>query len=223
MVQTKQVGDTISKKMVPRRRRRPRQVLSRRQKAEVARIAKNVDDRGREMKYYDSNAATNMVNAGTVVHLSGIPQTDGVSGRDGDSVHPKFLALRGIVKAATTASNFQEYRISLIQWKPNTADTVPTTSRLYEIFLAPFSYMNRDYTKQYRVLWSSVGSVTKDIANPDSTAFFDFSIPESKLKEITFNDSATYGENQLYLVMHSDQVSDAPDFDWVTRLGYTDS
>jgi hypothetical protein len=192
-------------------------------------LAKKVDDRQVEKKYYDGNGTVHVLNGGTLTDLAPLTQGDGVSNRDGDELTPQFFQMRASLQAptvyngGTSASQGILYRIMIIQWHNNTAADTPSLAELLENATNPFSFYNRDYTKSYRVLYENRGSLVNSAGNDDSIQHIDFTIPGKQMRKMTFNDSATTGEDHLYLVCLSSEVSVGPRLVHTYRLGFSDS
>lgn len=211
-------------------RRRKRSALTNRQKAEVMALAKKVDERDQETYFHDLSRQTqNMQNAGSIVDLSLVPQGDGVSARNGDEIDVKFFQLRGALFAPTVynsgsgASQGIDYRIMVIQWHPNSGTEFPNMSSLFENTTNPLSFRNLDFTKQYRVLYEDRGVLVNSAGNDDSAKYVEFTIPGKQIRKIGFNDAASTGEDHIFIVCQSSEVTNGPRLIYTTRMGYQDA
>jgi len=227
-VRVKQDQDHYRKVAVNKRRPR-RSALSRKQRAEVMALAKKVDQRDQEKYYADGSGTVHVLNAGQITDLTGIAQGDGVSGRNGDEVDPLFFQMRASLQApavyngGVSASAGILYRVLIIQWHPNTASDTPSMADIFEGVTNAMSFLNRDYTKQYRVLYENRGTLVNSAGNDDSAQHLDITIPGKQMRKLTFNDSATTGEDHLYLITTSSEVTVGPRLVHTYRFGYSDA
>jgi hypothetical protein len=224
----KQDQDHFRKVAVNKRRRR-KPALSRKQRSDVLSIVDSKLAQESEKKYFDAEATDHALNAGVITDLTPVSQGDGVGARDGDEINPLFFQVRAALMAPTVYNSGSSssqgilYRVLLIQWHPNTAADTPSMADLLENSTNAFSFLNRDYTKQYRVLYENRGVLVNSAGNDDSVQHLDFTIPAKQMRKITFNDSATTGEDHLYLVCMSSEVTTGPRLIYTSRLGFMDA
>lgn len=105
-----------------------------------------------EPKWHPVSASNNFSWSGGVVDLSAIPNGDTSYNRDGQTVLPRFLSVKGSVKKATTGTASQStYRMMIFRYwgedsgasppvAPSPADVLRTTGTQY----APYALLNRD-------------------------------------------------------------------------------
>lgn len=214
---------TITKVTNPRKRR-GKPALTKKQAAAVRAIAKKQDEIAKERKQFDDAANTNtLVNAGVFVQLTPVPQGSSAVTRVGEEIDPNGLFIRGELAAGSGGAASQQTRLMVIQWYPNGADHVISLPDLMTHATTPYSFRNRDFTRQYKVLWDFKGSLVSSTGNPDFSKYFDINIPGKQMRNISYNGSGTDGENQIWLVGYSSEVTTAPVFKWTSRFVYTDS
>jgi len=207
--------------------RKRKSALSLKQQIAVKAIAKSAVAKAPEVKYKELPLTNStMVNAGVITHLTALSNgTDSVS-RLGNEVKPAFLSIRYRVVGNTSGANTdQAFRIMLIQWRtPSGITGPPVMSDLFHDMTDPYSYAERAYTRQYRVLYNQVGVVSANTANPDHLFQDRISLPGKVMKSIDFDDaSSTNVENGLWLIAFSNEVTNSPRMLWTGRFGYTDA
>lgn len=220
----RRVEDGTVTKAVASRKRRGKPALTRQQAAAVRAIAKKQDEIVKEKKQFDDAANSNtLVNAGILVQLTPVPQGNSAVTRVGEEIDPQGLYIRGELAAGSGGAASQQTRLMVIQWYPNGSDHIINMTDLMTHATTPYSFRHRDFTRQYKVLWDFRGSLVSSTGNPDYSKYFDISIPAKAMRKISYNSAATVGENQIWLVGYSSEVTTAPVFKWTSRFVYTDS
>ncbi len=202
----------------PRSTRRGGRGLSKKQSAQV----KGQIERGKEKKHFQVEFSSSVGVAGLLTNLSSITQGDSGSERVGDSIKPHFLELNLSVIIADTTN---VCRVSLIQWKQDSADATPTLDDIFSTTTAanaphqPFEYAGR---MNFKVLGDKM--VSLGVEGPN-VRLIRFRIPASKmLSLINFDEGAATGRNKIYMVLWSDSGAVThPVFTGVARLLYSDS
>lgn len=222
---TRRTSDSHEQFVKSRQRRGKRKsALSLQQKIAVQAIAKKAVEAAPEMKVYDdvSNNQT-IVNASVITDVSTIGQGTADGSRVGDDVLAKYFAMRYRVVANTSGTNEdQSYRIILFQWFPNSADVAPVVADILETPTQTQSFYFRNRSNQFKVLYDNQGLVARNVGSSDHMMHFDVTIPGKALRKIQYNDSNLTGSNHLYLLMFSNEVTNAPRALWTSRLGYID-
>jgi len=161
-----------------------------------------------------------------LVHLSAIAQGAGTSLRDGDRIQPIKLEYRfQVVHSAITEIS----RVILFQWKPDTAIEVPTLAKLLEVSGTNFSvYSPYVQDSVERAKFQVLKDYTFTGAGVATTApTFWRSIKVSKFlnKFINYNDGATTGKSQLYIIGFSNLASASvePVFNRLATLHWKDT
>lgn len=173
-----------------------------------------------EFKHVDVTATTvTPANTGNIQALSSIAEGDGSNQREGLSIRAKSLYLNYSVQEHASATATQ-CRVMLIKDK-NPRGSTPTWSEIMEENNV-LSLMNNLYTKRYTVLYR------KDHFLSSTGELIEGGSAYIKLNDIVkYNSSggaATDIEaNGYYLVTCSNQATNVPSVNFVTRLRYIDN
>lgn len=189
-----------------------------------------------EHKYFDYGIGYSVVDYnGTVYHLSDVPQGDTDSTRDGDTIAPSYLSIRGQVHGADSSNAM---RIVVFRYKqdsgPNSNDEEPVPSVILQSTVtatanAPYAPFHHDYrvgNKVFDVLADRLITVCGDVSNAAYAKEFKIMLPLTKAKKpIQFtNNTYYYGVNKIYLLVISDSGTVShPAITFQSRLTFTDS
>ncbi len=140
----------------------------------------------------------------TITDLSDMAQGDGVGQRVGDEVQSAGLEFDYFIEASGVDACS---RVSLIQWKQDSAAGLPTAILLFtnssatSAPLGTFDYANR---KQFRVLYDAL--IPNGTEGP-SVHVRRVVIPASEmLSKVIFNVGATTGFNKIFLIAWSSEL-----------------
>lgn len=203
-------------------RRRParKQTMRTIAKAEARKALK----RELEVKYTDSNASLQAIDAATGYFYELTQNLAKGTGAEnayvGTKISPRYLEVRGTIAGG---DSFNYVRLLLIQSKTANPPTIASIFDLSGSALAPFSFLNRDYTSTYKTLGSRLIKLVdgSDVA----VRPFVFRIPVKKLSPIHFlTGSAPRTAGLVWLCAVSDSTASAhPTISFQARLTYTDA
>lgn len=219
---------------VKRRTKKARKVFSPAQAKAVAKIAHAVTTDSQEIKHFSASAqnAGLQPSSGTPFVDDLIPMGQGITEntRIANHITPQYFGLRYILKGQHASDQLvTKVRILVVQWKPNSATAGdPDWTQYLQQVSDPWSYRNTEDSNQFKTLYDAKHIVVGNQANEAFTVYGDVSIPSKGIKEISYNDTATTGENKLYLMAISnyqgaDTTSGEPLLDYGYRLRYTDA
>ncbi len=158
-----------------------------------------------------------------IIDLSAMPQGDGIGSRTGGQVSCAGFELDYFIEASGVDS---ASRVSIIQWKQDTAAGLPTAVLLFtnssttSAPLGTFTYQNR---KQFKVLYDAI--IPTGTEGP-SVHVRRVRIPASKmLEKVIFNSAATTGMNKLFLIGWSSELAagSPPSLTFQANFTYYDS
>lgn len=171
-----------------------------------------------EVKYTDESFNSTNIYAGNglQVNLSAIPQGDGNSNREGDSVRPQSITLRAMLESSsTTPALIRCYAIQQL------SGTTPTSINA----ISPDNFFpTMDVADEpYKVLYDRVLSVNP---NGGEKKLFRIKIPYNKLKKIHYEkgtSTTSYGDIKFYFVPDASvSTGNGIEVDGNLRLRYTD-
>jgi len=186
--------------------------------------ARKVLSREIETKYTDHTAANQSVDAsvGKFFELTeNIAKGTGAENSYiGTKITPKYLEVRG---AVGVGDSFNYVRVFLIQSKTANAPTVTSIFDLSGSLIAPFAFLNRDYTMTYKLLGSKLLKVVDGSEN--SVRPFFFRVSARKLSQVhTLTGSSARTAGLIWLCAVSDSTAAAhPTMSYMARLSFTDA
>lgn len=158
-----------------------------------------------ELKFYSTGSSPEFNTTGFCTQLATIPQGDGISAREGDSVMPTSLVVKGRIQRGSTAttSTFDAVRIMIVRWHPDSASTtLSSPNQLLQDFTSGVAVysplkLNRADRKDFDVLYDRRFVVpARDLVE----AYRDIFIPIKLKKKIQFNAATTSGLGTLWIV-----------------------
>lgn len=187
-------------------------------------LAKRVSalEKAVERGYVDTTIAggVSVSNTASIQVVSNIAQGDTVNDREGVRSTPVSLHIRlhASCHASATAT-----MLKVVILQNSAAGTAPTSSYLYDSITNVQSFRNKDYTTQYRIIYSKILLLD----NVSKKQFrLQFTIPKKKLREIkwTKSDTAgiTYAAGAIFAYLISNEVTNAPTVYAYARLEYED-
>lgn len=166
-----------------------------------------------------SATTTDILNTGTVVHLSAVAQGDGDSARTGNSIFARSLLVRGFWTWNSTAAAPQQVRVSVVQDLRQISDTAPGFTDIYAGANVQ-SFLNTATVGSFKVLRTLSFSINDMV--PERR--FQIKIPMRHHIRYNGTASSDIQKGGLYLVMSSDQTtSNGPTMTWISRLSYHDN
>lgn len=178
-----------------------------------------------EIKFHDvTTSATAIPNTGTINGLSAVPQGDGQSSRDGDSMKPLHLTVRGYLVSNQANAYPQIVRVIVFRGKQENGVGFSATDILETAsVLSPKNYTDRFRTK---ILYDQ----TFHLNQPGLTAAAygeisrPFNINMKIIGHTNFTATSTSIEDGgLYILYLSNNVTNLPTMDYYSRLTYVDN
>lgn len=185
-----------------------------------------------EHKYKDTDRASTTVDAtGNVYCLSVIPQGDTDSQRNGDSVMPVYLRVKGSCHGADSSNVM---RVILIRWHPDSASvgdpalTDILQSTILSTTNAPYAPYIHDKRNQFTVLSDRRYTLMGSVDSSKYISSFDIKVNLKRrklMKKLIYTASdGTTGTDQIYICALSDSTATShPAIAFTSRLSYTDS
>lgn len=177
-----------------------------------------------EVKYSDSNASSQAIDAATGYFYELTQNLAKGTGAEnayvGTKISPRYLEVRGTI---TGADGYNYVRLLLIQSKTANPPTISSIFDLSGSITAPFSFLNRDYTSTYKTLGSRL---IKTVDGSDvAVRPFVFRISTKKLSPVHFlTGSSPRTAGLLWICAVSDSTTVAhPTITFQARLSYTDA
>lgn len=179
------------------------------------------------MRHKDLSASWTTLVHGTPQYsqLTNVTQGDTDITREGDTIVPIKLKLRANLDGnATTTSRV---RLMVVDWFPDSATETPTFSALLESAtstVATLSPLNFDDKKdKFRVLYDKVFILHGQNATGGDLSHrkinVNIKLNNKKMsKRITYDNSSTDGQHQIYLCGISDQTVSGPDVTWYSQF-----
>lgn len=175
-----------------------------------------------ERKYYDLNQSASVDNNGTMVHLTPIPQGDGVSDRSGIKVAARSLYIRTNTYNNNTINNsFVRFIIFFDKFNTGTAPApsdIISTAGSGHVTTSPLR-LGRGV--RYDILYDKVMTASNTASTANARNIF-----INLFRKINYSNSLgtdTYS-NQLYMLMVSqDPGPTAPTVVYSSRFGYMDN
>ena len=209
------------------RKRKPQSALSRayNHKFSVADVAKQVQRLkgiiNSELHHHDLSVSTgSYTTAGAVSGLTLIAQGDGVSNRQGLSLLAKSLEVRLTADqhASATAT-----ALRIIVFTDNMQDgTLPTVTEVLESATVLAHYESDNNIGRFGKLYDQ--TMVLDVGG--NFKYRNFTIPLGN-KHIKFNGTdatqASQGKQSIYLLGISNEATNAPSVNWVSRVKYYDN
>lgn len=172
-----------------------------------------------EIKHHDIPLTlVNVDNAGVIINLSSVPQGDTSSSRDGASIKPLHLTIRGVLSQNASLTVGSTFRIIIFRGKQENG-SVPTVLNFLESssIVSPKNYSNRFH---YKTLMDK--TITLDSRNV-SQRFFQQNF--KVYGHINWQEGSANIENGgFYMLLLNNNVPANPQsFSYFTRLTYTDN
>lgn len=159
-----------------------------------------------DVKHVDTSISAADVNftTPTVLKVSAISQGDTDIARDGNRVYFKKLYCDYAVSVPTSA-NSGSYRIVVIQWLTDDAIGAPTWTSVFTALSIRGLYLAN--SNNYRVLYDKETAWTWPEVNAHK--IFKFFV-KPKYHKIKYTDTATTGQNQIYILAISTLAGAGP-------------
>ena len=190
--------------------------------AEQKRQVKMLLTKQLELKSYDIGGGPTVSSVANITHLTPLPQGSGQSQRVGNEIVCSHAELSYELAIGDTINWI---RVIMFQWHEDNGISVPTTP---DILFTPASTnfgMNLyhfDERHRFKILFDKVHRLEANSLG--STIFVKDLRIKIPHKTLTYNGSATNGQNQLYLWVVSDSALAAhPAIIWQARLLYRDA
>lgn len=171
----------------------------------------------------DRTIATTVGTAGNVTICNDMAQSDGSSGRTGNSCLMKWLALRMkiIRNASSTNTNV---RVLVVVDKQQLADTQPTVADVLELtYDGTYTLLKQENAGRFSVLYDKVFNLT-------GTSKYEAILkPNIRLGKnglhVRYNGPASTDiqKNGVYVMVVSDEATNQPTVNALIRLGYHDN
>lgn len=171
-----------------------------------------------EVKHHDNVfSPTNVTTTPIVVNLTAILQGDSNTQRNGTSIKPLGLTLRGAV-SRNSAGGSQLLRLMIVNAKQQNG-AHPLAAELLEDPANPLTPKNYDDRYRSKVLYDRL--FVLDGANQHELAF---TISEKLFGHVTYDGTASIPETGgIYLVALSDEDTNPPTIQWYNRVTFTDN
>lgn len=174
-----------------------------------------------ELKRFDTNTATTLVNTGVITCINQIAAGDDVNNRQGNSILGKYLTwnYQLVMDAAAVHSNI---RCMIIADTENIG-VAPSLSDILQVATANnniTSPINVDTTDRYTVLYDRLHALS---------ATGQQSVVRKVYRGLNFHlkytntGSSGFQKNSLFLVMIADNATNPPSITYSTRLAYYDN
>lgn len=156
--------------------------------------------------------------------LNNLIQGTDYNQRVGRTIKMTKISIRGTttINAASTANQYM--RIMLVVSKfPNT--TAPTSATLFGSAAGDVNcFLNLDYRKYYKILYDQRIFISPDY----DSKMVDIELPLGQGIHTVYNGGnantiADIMNNAVYLVAYSDQATNIPTLDWISRIRYLDN
>lgn len=172
-----------------------------------------------KIKYYNQTLATADW-TGVIYGIAQIGQNVTNQTRLGNDIKLKQIYIGLII--STAPNNWSVVRILVIQWfpasVPSTSDILTNTGNI----TTPINSVNWDNKEDFCVLWSKVVCISS--LNVASLAYQKYINIKYAKKTISYDGSATTGNNQIYVLAFSDDnTANAPLVGFQSRLMFSDS
>lgn len=201
-----------------------RKGLSAREKALKQNILTSVQKMSEPKNHYTSQLLTTLAFTGDIDNLFNPAQGTTAQTRIGDKCLMTQLSLRGRVVSNLASGAVNTIRVIVFYWKVDTAERTPNMDDILQA-----TYAGASWTPYSPIV---VGQEAKDLqiisdrtydVNQDSNAQVSFHINKRLNKQVFFNDNATTGMNQLYVMFVSDDGAVAyPQFEYVCNVQFRD-
>lgn len=181
--------------------------------------------KGTEHKYKDTQqSAVDVTSTVNFIDLSAISQGDGINNRDGDACKPFQLQLKAqIVRdSGSTADTWDNVRIVLFQWKPDSAIDAP--GALSDLFHGSgtnthlcLPHVDQSLKKKFNIFYDRLFTLTDrngvairpiDGRGPYRNISINI-FGKRKFAPIFFNAGATSGKGKVYMLVYSTQAAGA--------------
>lgn len=174
--------------------------------------------KNQELKFIHTDHGVTSVDwSGTLYDLCSIAQGDTDGTRDGDTIMPTSLYLRG---SFVLGDNTNTMRFIIFRWLDS---TTPAASDIFQgglgSLFAPYSPMNVDGRAKFNVLYDQFIK----LGSGDNIQLLDQTLSLAA-KPIQYAAGTTTGTNKIYAVVVSDSgAASHPGAAWCHQLRFTDS
>jgi len=179
-----------------------------------------------ELKYFNPTAGvtTAVLNTGSVVSMSDIPQQFTAGSRTGDQVRIHSVEINSYWTYNSSGSLPQMARMIVFQWFENSAITsgTPTVTNILEfpssIYTALSPYNTLTW-KDYRILSDQVMCLE---ATKQNVLTYNIVADHFEKRDIQFDPAAVTGYGKIYLLFVSNLAADGPSIFYNWLIKYTD-
>lgn len=214
---------------VTKRRRRKPTALTPKQQREVKQMIQMEDAKDRDKKWFDTGGEFNASwSIPQVFSITQIPKTQGVdAARETNDVELVDYSIRILVQLdAGTSTTFTTnvVRIMLVQWFEDGQAYGPGLSNILSSVVQYrdlFAHYNLKQNGTYKVLHDEILQVTRE----DPSTFINVFKNKGFRKRLQYDDTNTYGINNLYLIVWTDDyqsISTGPFVRYKTRVRFYD-
>lgn len=171
-----------------------------------------------EKKKFDIvNTGANILNSGSITHLTAIAQGDTDQNRNGNSVFVRSVNLKGTLNIHASAAN-SWLRMSLIMDTQQIADTAPAFADIYESTDVN-SHLNNLTVGRFKVLASKTYAL--DAVNSNKILYLNVPMRH----HVRYNGTAGTDQQKgaLYLVFVSNEGTNGPLITHETRVSFHDN
>lgn len=190
-----------------------------------------------ENKFFDTIAVATGVNTTPAINqLTAIPQGDGASERDGNSVKATKFQFRADINWTAYTAGGARVRVILLRDLGSTlsAPTINTILANYGTAQQLMqSFLNLNQNKRYQILYDRVFSQNTEIDNNHIDYRYNFApltkqvdnLSKKANPHITWNSTAGTGVvfGHIYAVIIGDQTANLPTISYVSRVRYIDN
>lgn len=212
-----------TRRVIIRARHRTRTILPDRARNEVNFMVNKAIRRIGESHHYDITATRTPTSAAaTVDKLSAIPQGDTDITRSADRCDPRHLRISFSLDGDTSFANDTEYvRLLVVKCKRDDATDAPTVAKVLETS-SVWSMYNWDDRKDFVVLYDKLIKLAKSALREDFSRKGMISIKANKLGKLQYDNTATTGQNQLYLIALTTETTNGPTLRYYSRIIFKD-
>ncbi len=197
--------------------------LSKTQAKSVAKIAKKVVNRSRELKAKDTQFNAQVGDSPSIVSISDIANGDGINQREGDAVDVKGIYIRGNVLGI---DNTNICRLIIFRWMggPTLPTEILAVGGTNASALGSLNITTNKGNVQtlYDKMWfTSNNTQGQGTQGFNFVKYINFKSPLRQYFSTTTSTSQTKGRILVYMLSDS-TVSSHPTFQWYARIRYLD-
>lgn len=208
-----------TRKRVPRRRVHKRYRASKTFKRQV----RHELIRFNEKKYHAVEDQDTSTNAGTVISMTDIPQSTGVTGatdvtRTGDQVTVTSINMRFWWRVGSVLPSSQIVRLIVFQWFPPTVPTLPSILiNSINTVVAPYAH---DTRFNFKILYDATSMLSIDW---HAVQFRRFMLTKKFKPKIQYQAGGLTGTNKIYFLFCSDNAVSLPSIQYLYKINFRDS